>query len=339
MNILLTWSDFLVLSFLSIDEFENNIITIKATATASTMSDSTFSTTPVTERSFHLFNSLNRDFQSAILRFVSEAPLETLPFPRSTLTHTLSLVNEDFRRFSNSDKPWRDSLIRVCQKEPELWLEAIKSIAGINDEAEETDVNEDSIAEIVERARAQRRLDYKSFYRTIVNESLRWTGPIFYMPGVIALGQAYALHFFEPRYRVLIAEVMQGQPQTALNRGPLTAPAYFVHANHGPLEPTIPAVMVRVLQCQMYADGRADVLLLPVQYVWIERVWVRPNSGQLFEAQCLKMGRAATREMVELHRRQTLANIMDQLSHQLSESASSGDDRTGDSETMDDEGA
>lgn len=282
----------------------------------------------VTERSFTCFDSLSGELKTSILRFVAEAPLEKLPFPRSTLTHTLSLVNSEFRRFSNSDKPWKDSLVRVCKQEPGLWLEGIKSVAGFDIDVEEENVNDTMITEMVERAQAQLQVDCRNLYRTVVNESLRWTGPIFYMPGVIALGQAYSLHFFEPRYRLLIAEVMQGQPQAALNRSPLTTPAYFVHANHGPLEPTIPAVMVRVVQCQMYPDGRADVLLQPERYVWIERVWARPNSGQLYEAQCLKMGQTATREMAELHRRQALANIMDQLAHQLNESTSSSDERS-----------
>jgi hypothetical protein len=286
---------------------------------------------PRPEKTFHCYSTLTSELKALILRFVAEAPLETLPFPRSTLTHSLGLVNREFREFSNDDKPWKDALVRVCKKEPALWIDALKSVAGI--------AGQESCAEevIVDKARARHPAGFKSLYRSIVNNSLRWTGPIFYMPGVIGLGQTYGLHFFEPRYRLLIAEVMRGQPVEARNGGPIQTPVHFVHANHGPLEPTIPAVMVKVVECLIYPDGRADVMLLPVRYVWIERVWIRPNSGQLFEAQCLKMGKAATREMVELHRRQALANIMDQLAHQLSEATGSGNDLASDSETIDEE--
>jgi hypothetical protein len=285
-------------------------------------------------RKFTCFSALTSELKSHLLRFVAEAPLETLPFPGSTLTHTLGLVNREFRQFANDDKPWRDALVRVCKKEPDLWIDAVASVAGMD--AQEVAACKDT-GVMVDRARARHHAGFKSLYRNIVNESLRWTGPIFFMPGVVGLGQTYGLHFFEPRYRLLIAEVMRGQPLEARNNGPIQIPAYFVHANHGPLEPTIPAVMVQVVKCRIYPDGRADVLLLPVRYVWIERVWARPNSGQLFEGQCLKMGKAATREMVELHRRQALAHIMDQLAHQLNDATESGNDQASDSETLDDE--
>lgn len=283
------------------------------------------------EKRFHCFSALTGELKAHILLFVSEAPLETLPFPRSTLTHSLGLVNREFREFANDDKPWRDALVRVCKKEPALWMDAVKSYAGMD--------SEESCAEevFVDRARARHPAGFKSLYRVIANESLRWTGPIFYMPDVVGLGQTYGLHFFEPRYRLLIADVMRGQPAEARNGGSIQSPAYFVHANHGPLEPTIPAVMVQVVECHIYPDGRADVLLLPIRYVWIERVWTRPNSGQLVEAQCLKMGKAATREMLKLHRRQSLANVMGQLAQQLSETSSSANDLASDSEAMDEE--
>jgi hypothetical protein len=263
----------------------------------------------ISERStkFHCFPALSRELKSHLLRFVAEAPLETLPSTRSSLTHTLGLVNSEFRQFANDDNPWRDALVRVCKKEPDLWLDAVANVAGMD--AQEVSCTDEGI--IVDRAHARHQAGFKSLYRTIVNQSLRWTGPIFYMPGAVGLGQPYGLHFFEPRYRRLIAEVMQDQPAGARNNGPIEIPAYFVHANHGPLEPIVPAVMVQVLKCRIYPDGRADVLLLPVRYVWIERVWTRPNSGNLFEAQCLKMGKDAIREMVELNRRQELEDFTD----------------------------
>jgi hypothetical protein len=126
------------------------------------------------------------------------------------------------------------------------------------------------------------------------------------MTGVVRLGHTFGLHFFEPRYRLLIAEVMRGWPELARHGATIVARAdgrfpTFVYAHVAPLAPGTPACLVQVRQCVIHRDGSADVLLVPVSYVWLERIWERPHSGRLFEAQCLKMGREQARSM-EAHR-------------------------------------
>ena len=79
----------------------------------------------------------------------------------------------------------------------------------------------------------------------------------------MCLGEPYELHFFEPRYRLLIAEVMKGYPESAKSGGRIQNPPIFVHANRGPLAPTTPATLVEVVRCEIFPDGRADVVLMP----------------------------------------------------------------------------
>lgn len=223
--------------------------------------------------------------------------------------------------------------MRMSKREPGLWKTALHSLCNsAGGEGAAAAPAEESSEDLVERTRQMLRekqpalAGYKSIYKTIVNKFLRFNGPVFYMPGQIALGQSYSLHLFERRYRTLIAQVMQGQPEQARSGGRLLAgdPVYFLHANRAPLEPTTPAVVVRVLQCQMHPDGRADVVLLPVHYVWLERVWVRTDQGHLYYAQALRMGQATTQQMIRLQRQEALANVMDRLAGELAAGGGGG---------------
>jgi hypothetical protein len=316
---------------------------------------------PRVTKYFKLFPYLHEELKLTILSFVADAPFETMPenYPKSALTNELPSVSRQFRSICNSDVLWKDALIRITKKEPELWKAALRTMCKEQQPPQQQpqnpdDGDEESILNLVERTHRhqqflrancglRQRLKnirhnnnqhhssyYKSIYEHVVNQHLRFKGPVFYMPGQVALGQTYALHLFEYRYRLLIAEAMQFQTPEARNGGPLQhPPVYFIHANRAPLERSVPAVLVQVLQCHIFADGRADVLLLPVKYVWIEKVWVRPDSGHLLYAQCLKMGTAVTSQMNHLQRQEALANVMDRLAGHLTESGGGEDTTTG----------
>lgn len=83
---------------------------------------------------------------------------------------------------------------------------------------------------------------------------------------------------------------MRDQPETARNGGRISEPVYFIHANHRRLAAHVPATIVQVCRCQIYPDGRADVLLVPTNLVWLELIWERPNTNGLFYAQALRQG-------------------------------------------------
>ena len=92
----------------------------------------------------------------------------------------------------------------------------------------------------------------------------------------VCLGEPYSVHFYEPRYRLLIAEVMRDYSDEAKHGGHIGNhnPPCFVHANRGPLAPTTPATLVQVVRCEMFPDGRADVVLLPKAVRCVARVCV-----------------------------------------------------------------
>jgi hypothetical protein len=191
---------------------------------------------------------------------------------------------------------------------------------------------------------------YKAMYRRILNEQLRYVGPVFIMAGDVVLGQSYGLHLFEYRYRYMIHSIMsQRQPHPSLSSTAATTryngeriesnvqqrPIYFIHANQGNIRRSEMAILVQVMECDIYPDGRADIIVLPIHYVWIERSWLYDNHhhgnsvgpappttmmiptptppDNLYYAQCLKMGHAATSAMHHLQRQETLVHVMNRV--------------------------
>jgi len=174
---------------------------------------------------------------------------------------------------------------------------------------------------------------YQCMYQSIVLGHLRYQAPVFCMSSAIKLGSPYGLHFFEPRYRVMIAEVMATYPVGARrgerihpvvpglfppeqqrgrtvmdgdikanlldllekNESTLATCHYptFIHA-HQSLRRNTPAAIVQVLQCDIQPDGSADVFLRPLAYIWLEEIWERPGTGGLVEARGIRMGQEAS---------------------------------------------
>lgn len=242
--------------------------------------------------SFPQFAELDKDMSMHILSYISDAPLEINDIrksPRGTLTGILPLVSKQFYCFSRSDYLWRGCLERLCDVEPDLWKKGLLKL--MNGERSHP---EGSLVDNVRKASPD--LDYKNIFRLVYQTYIRYTGPIFFMPGFVSLGTRFQLHLFEPRYRLLIAEVMRGWPEAA-RRGGRIEPSpstgslpTFIYGHVSPLAATTPACLVEVHHCEIFPNGTADVELNPVAYVWLERVWQRRNSGRLYEASCLRMG-------------------------------------------------
>ena len=170
---------------------------------------------------------------------------------------------------------------------------------------------------------------YQCIYQSILHRHIRYQAPVFIMPMAIRLGSEYGLHFFEPRYRVLISEVMSSFSVSA-RRGERISPVLpgsfpntnnrcsevsgkikelmaknddilskhhlptFIHAHQSPLRPNTPVTIVQVRQCRIQPDGSADVFLEPVGYMWLEQIWERPGTGGLVEARGIRMGKEAS---------------------------------------------
>jgi hypothetical protein len=271
-------------------------------------------------RYFGLFPYLSDDLKLTVLSYVADAPLEGMcndkDYRLSTLTHTIPLVSRRFRDFSRTDLYWKQALIRQVTNEPFLWRSGLLQICREDPRL----THSTNKVDLVEVASALQGKSYKELYAQVLSEQVRFKGPVFFMPGQLQIGEPYGLHIFEPRYRLMIAEVMQHQRPEARRGGKVHGDALFIHANRSPLAPTSPAVLVQVQRCEVYPDGRADVVLVPVSHVWVEKLWVRPDSGHLYFAQCLRMPLTLTHQMNTLARQEALADVMNSLANHISNS-------------------
>mmetsp|Transcript_27014 Transcript_27014/g.41029 ORF Transcript_27014/g.41029 Transcript_27014/m.41029 type:complete len:321 (+) Transcript_27014:194-1156(+) len=261
--------------------------------------------------SFKQFSALDEEMMMHILSFIADAPLEfTDASSRGTITGVLPFVNKKINEFCKRDYFWRAALKRVCVNEPSLWKEGLMQLLPEGTKSTEG---------LVDYARKEiPGSTYRSIFQSIFETHIRFTGPVFYMRGMVRLGQAFGLHFFEPRYRLLIAEVMRDWPESA-RRGELIAASTqrrlptFIYAHMSPLAPATPACLVQVHSCMIHPDGSADVMLTPVAYVSLERVWERSNSGRLFQATCLRMGQSQSRQIES----QQINDVMENEFHQF----------------------
>ena len=242
---------------------------------------------------FGPFGQLQFEIKSLILSFVADAPFEQENCSESSLTHSLPFVSSEFREIANSDEIWEDALKRRIESEP-LWMDAINQLAGGTPSESTTQT---LALQLIQQAKTSLRITTKELYSRIVNEFIRFRSPVFAMRTILTIGEPYGLHLFEPRYRVLVAEVMRHQPASAREGGamdPSRPPPLFIHAHLSPFAPNTPAMTVRILRCEVYPGGQADVILLPVSLVWLETIRVRQNAGHLFEATAIHMGKEAS---------------------------------------------
>jgi Lon protease-like protein len=295
-------------------------------------------------RYFRLFPNLSEDLKLNVLSYVADAPLESSfgnsNYKQSSLTHTLPLVSRKFREYSKADVYWKQAMVRQLDSEPFLWRAGLLQLGRLSEQddrvkkASSTSNANIALVELVHSQLENNPL-YKTLYAEVVSRHLRFKGGMFIMRGNVQLGEPYALHLFEPRYRLLIAEIMRTQSDSARRGGRVSPDVQFIHANRGPLAPTTPAVLVQVQRCEMYADGRADVVLMPVSHVWLEKLWVRPNSGNLYCAQCLRMTLNKTHEMNNLARQEALAHVMDALTGHVAAQDDMNDDEEDEQEESD----
>jgi hypothetical protein len=249
---------------------------------------------PSNARVFPLFSELHEDLMINILSYIADIPLERpLAKPRSTVTGVLPLVSRLFRQFCSSDYFWQSSMKRMRLRDSYLWEPGILKLLPPGTIPED---------DPLEQVHNLLQLDYKSIYRRVVDSHVRCTAPVFFMTGHVRLGHTIQLHFFEPRYRLLIALAMDGWPESARRGAPICANRQgewptFLYAFKSELRPGALACLVQVKQCLIYPDGTADVSLLVHAYVRLEQVWERPHSSRLYEATGFRMGREESRQM------------------------------------------
>lgn len=124
--------------------------------------------------------------------------------------------------------------------------------------------------------------------------------PIFMMPCQLRLGEPYGLHLFEPRYRIMVRDLLEssGNYNAAAQQSgvDLTSdengrkPPLLIHSClGGRLRPGEYACLVQLVHCTLYDYGTADVMLMPISWVRMDKLWVRPSSGDLFYAKATRV--------------------------------------------------
>lgn len=247
---------------------------------------------------FHSFPLLHEDLGKQILSFVAEAPLESSTaqgneYTQAPLTHILPFVNKAFREWSSLDVFWQPCLHRQLTRKDRArlhWQAGLRRLLPMNfDDDKDCDLLDEVVKHIGD-------ISYKDFYKKVMTSHIRCDYPVFIMPCELQLGHLYGLHLFEPRYRFMVRsllekccnpeEVSQGEIiKPACRDGVLQIP-FLIHASLGTrLGPGELACLVQLLYCQTYEYGTADVQLMPIEWVRLDKLWVQPSSGHLFYAQ------------------------------------------------------
>ena len=232
-----------------------------------------------------------------------------------TLTHVFPLVCKRFCAIcASSDVLWSEAIERLATNDPRGWKLALSSYERgyENDNCDDCRDSDSkpttTISSLVSRACvnfhaslqdasndvAQNESTAMLLFRCLAKEAtpMRFQGPVFQMRTgePLQIGQPIGLHLFEPRYRLLIKEAMQGRSKYEKSGAPIgiekPRPQFlFSYGVSLPLVCGDPAVIVELNRCRIYDDGRADVSIIPVMHAKFSRVWEREGSHSLMEAE------------------------------------------------------
>lgn len=283
---------------------------------------------------FHPLLELQDEIVVSILAFVADCPYEMSTLQNtSTLTHVIPLVCKQFYSISrNSDYIWKGIMTRLLKNESELWGSALTSFLEKNPSPPNVDSSTHGIDSgcILSKARnsiqhmiATHKIqnpyygEHGEMFKILLNEHIRYSSPLFYMPDdSIQINRAFGLHFFEPRYRRLIREVMAPYPERFRNgiecskENGLPNPPKFIYANRSPLRRGSLACIVKVLQCNIHENGTADVMMMPIENARVELVWEQVDvRDHLYFAKVMKVTEKEQNEIELAHMRSFYPNL------------------------------
>lgn len=263
--------------------------------------ETSISTTSLKEKpKFSQFAELSDDICQHIVSFVVDAPYEYEEPSRgrrndhkyrpATLTQTLPFVNKAFYRYCDDDSLWEAALLRQFNNEERdhIWKAGVRRLLPL-----EYPIEKDT--DLLQEARTYlgELISNKDIYKKIVARHLKFEAPMFLMPFHVTLGEMYGLHLFEPRYRIMVRDLINacGNPSEARTGQPILPgqsdgmlePPQLIHfclPQH--LRPGAMACLVQVVWCRTYEFETADVQLMPIAWVRLDRIWCREDQGDLY---------------------------------------------------------
>lgn len=199
---------------------------------------------------FPRFSQLPDPVQFHVISFLATAPQERIfdgekfGTEQGTLSKVFPFVCRKFRTFARSETLWQMCLERALSSD-KIWSTALGRMAP------DLATPHGLVPALLEFADVS---SCQNLYKVILNEHIRLRLPIFFMPMQFDRDTPhprYSLHFFEPRYRLMMAELMQGVDRHPGDDGPV-----FLHVvdMRGPSSKV--AALVRVMDCVFAPDGR-----------------------------------------------------------------------------------
>jgi len=201
---------------------------------------------------------------------------------------------------ASSSRVWIEALKRNIQQDT-LWETGLRDyreelMEKTCGEFESTENPSTTLEELIRQtlAMAEQQMDEEAsqpflprdLYRK-VKEHTPIRLPIFRMLQAFHEGEIINVHLFEPRYRLLIQEVMAHRSDRERSGSPILSPMpRFVWSSFG--FATHAGILVEVRRCCLREDGTADVSVSPVAnrspLVALQDVRTRAESGGLQEA-------------------------------------------------------
>jgi len=220
---------------------------------------------------FERFSDLLPELQRKVLAFVAEGPFEQVRkgIREASLNFSLPLVSKSFHQMSKTF--WHEAYHRAIANDG-MWKLAAK---GYQEEANNPET------------------DFAELYYRVFTERIEFRGPVFIMQMSDVQDHHYELCLFEPRYRIMIEQLLHNYHQwqeDEANQGP-PPPMYFMHANdglpsnmYGSISPLPTVLLVQILECIGMRGGHYRVRLKVVGKVQTEHFWVEPNTANLVHA-------------------------------------------------------
>lgn len=242
-----------------------------------------------------------------------------------TLTHVLPLVNKHFRMLSKSNVLWIEAIERsMGLRGSQVMRNTIGSSADwktgmvsfidthadtneYDDEtpppettnqtnesqADQTLHESERIRDLISKAcnyvNPEGNCSAKEVYRQVLVDHKPDSLPVFSMYYPAVVGEEISIRLFEPRYRLLIKEIMAGRPDQERNGYPLSMPRpKFLFACRSDTWRKTVTCVVEVRRCQIRRDGIADITIVPISWTIMKKLWKRPQSGSLFHGTVLQ---------------------------------------------------